>query len=125
MKVLIPYDKEFEYKKCKKMYEEYKSRVNDEATFDEVIQKSFFYSFYDKTQLTLCVYFYFSDGKLWVNGFGIRDKHLFNKCCFEESLRWFNCDIWANTEYREVKWALLRCGFKKHDKNIYVFHQNK
>ncbi|MBR3889712.1 hypothetical protein IKJ53_04280 [bacterium] len=125
MKVLIPHNKEFEYLRCKKMYEKYQTRVKDESTFDEVLQNTFFYSFYDGNVLTLCVYFYFLDGKLWVNGFGIRNKHIFNKECFVTSLGWFNCDIWAKTKYPEVKWALLRCGFKKYDESIYVFHQDK
>lgn len=123
MKVLIPTDEEFEFERCKKMYEAYSSRVNDDATFEEVVRDTFFYSFYDKDQITLCVYFYEKSDKLWVNGYGIRNKHLFNKKCFEKSLSWFNCDIWADTPYKDVAWALLRCGFKKAKNNIYVFCQ--
>lgn len=123
MKVLIPQDKNFEFERCKKMYEQYTPRVKDDASFEEVVSNTFFYSFYDEDNITLCVYFYEIDGKLWVNGYGLRNKHLFNKECFKESLTWFNCDVWANTQYKEVAWALLRCGFKKFDKNIYVYHR--
>lgn len=123
MKVLIPLDSDFEFERCKKMYEFYKKRVNDDASFEEVIRNTFFYSFYDKQKLTLCVYFYEKSGRLWVNGYGVRKNHLFNKKCFMQALSWFNCDIWADTKYKEVAWALLRCGFKKCDENIYCYHQ--
>lgn len=123
MKVLIPQDKNFEFERCKKMYEQYTPRVKDDASFEEVVSNTFFYSFYNEDNITLCVYFYEIDGKLWVNGYGLRNKHLFNKKCFKESLTWFNCDVWANTQFKEVAWALLRCGFKKFDKNIYVYHR--
>lgn len=124
MKVLIPVDKDFEFERCKKMFIENQSRVKDDATFEEVIRDTFFYSFYDCDGITLCVYFYEKDDKLWVNGYGIRKKHLFNKKCFEQALDWFNCDIWAITPYKDVSWALLRCGFRKvKDDNTYVFHR--
>ena len=123
MKVVIPLDKDFEFERCKKMYVSNNKRVNDDATFEEVIENTFFYSFYDEHELTLCVYFYEIDGKLWVNGYGVRNKHLFNKKCFEKALSWFNCDIWANTKYRDVAWALLRCGFKRFGKNLYLYNQ--
>lgn len=123
MKVLTPLDSDFEFERCKKMYEYYNPRVKDDATFEEVIRNTFFYSFYDNQDITLCVYFYEKDDKLWVNGYGIRNKHLFNKKCFKNALGWFNCDIWAETPYKDVVWALLRCGFKKFEDNIYVFCQ--
>lgn len=123
MKVRIPLDNDFEYKRCKKMFEKYNTRVNDDAAFEDIISNTLFYSFYDKTELTLCIYFYGLNGKVWVNGYGIRNKHLFNKVCFTQALSWFNCDIWANTKYKDVAWALLRCGFKKVRENIYVFNQ--
>ena len=123
MKVLTPLDNDFEFERCKRMYEYYNSRVQDDASFEEIVQNTFFYSFYDENEITLCIYFYEIDGKLWVNGYGIRNRHLFNKRCFEKALSWFNCDIWANTKYKDVIWALLRCGFIKFDKNIYVYHQ--
>ena len=47
MHVLIPIDKEFKYLECKKLYEQNKVFVNDDATFDEVINNTLFYSFYE------------------------------------------------------------------------------
>ncbi len=124
MKVKIPLDKDFEFERCKKMYRYYNARVNDDSTFEEVLSQTFFYAFYDNDEITLCVYFYEKNNKLWVNGYGIRNKHFFNKKCFESALGWFNCDIWANTKYKDVAWALLRCGFKKVKENIYVFKKD-
>ena len=58
MHVLIPIDKEFKYLECKKLYEQNKVFVNDDATFDEVINNTLFYSFYENEKLSLCVYFF-------------------------------------------------------------------
>ena len=123
MKVLIPPFSSNVYTECKTMYDFYKPIVKDKATFDEVLNNTFFYAFYDKERLSLCVYFYSKKNKLWINGYGIRKNHLFNKDCFLKSLSWFNCDIWAKTSEKPVIWALLGCGFKKYKNNIYVFRQ--
>ena len=121
MHVLIPIDKEIKYLECKKLYEQNKVFVNDDATFDEVINNTLFYSFYENEKLTLCVYFFEKNGKLWVNGFGKRKHHLFNKECFKLALTWFNTDIWAFCPHRPAAFGLLSCGFKKYKKNLYRF----
>ena len=123
MKVKIPLDAEFDYKECKKMFEEYKPVLNENSTFDEVIQNTFFYSFYDGEKLSLCVYFFDIDGKLWVNGYGIRKNHLFNKQAFKLALSWFNCDIWAFSLQKPAIYGIRQCGFKKFKSNIYVYRQ--
>jgi len=125
IKVLIPTDDEFNYNECKNLYGFNKSLINDDASFDEIIQNTLFYSFYDDNILSLCVYFFFLKNKMWVNGYGIRKHHLYNKKCFQTALKWFSCDIWANTPHRPVKFALLRCGFKKYKDDIYVFRQQR
>lgn len=125
MRVLIPLNKDFDFKKCEKLYLLNQSLLNDESSFHEVIKNTFFYSFYEGKELTLCVYYYEKGGKLWVNGYGIRKKHLYNKNCFIKSLSWFNCDIWAFTPHREVAFALLRCGFKKIKDNVYMYKNSK
>ncbi len=124
MKVLIPFDENFNYSECRKMYEYYQPVINDDASFDEVINNTFFYSFYDKDKLSLCVYFFMEADKLWVNGYGIRKNHLFNKKAFSQALNWFNCDIWAISDKKPAIFGLLSCGFKKYEKNIYVYRQN-
>jgi hypothetical protein len=123
MRVLIPYDEGFEYEKVKSMYDENRLRLREQSTFDEVLKNTLFYSFYDGERITLCVYYYSLEGKLWVNGFGKRNSHLFNKKCFEISLKWFDCDVWIDTPYREVAWAVCQCGFKRVEKGIYRYVQ--
>lgn len=121
MKVVIPSDTDFNYQECKKMYDKYKTVLNEDSTFDEVINNTFFYSFYDNNKLSLCVYFFLSRGKLWVNGYGIRKNHLFNKKCFKEALGWFNCDIWAQSIQKPAIFGIMSCGFKKYKDNLYVY----
>ena len=125
MKVLMPLDSDFKYDECKKLYEKNKKILNEESTFDEVINNTFFYSFYnDENELTLCVYFFKSEGKLWINGFGIRKRHLFNKECLLKALSWFNCDIWAKSVEKPAIYGIMICGFKKYKDDIYVYRQN-
>lgn len=123
MRVLIPSDEDFNYKECRKMYEDNQKIINDDASFDEVIKNTFFYSFYDADKLSLCVYFFTDDGKMWVNGYGIRKNHLFNKSAFTLALSWFNCDIWAISDKKPAIYGMLVCGFKKYKDNIYVYTQ--
>lgn len=125
MRVIIPLNKEFDFEECKIMYNFYQPLVKDEASFEEVIRDTLFYSIYDDGKLSLCVYFYDDDnGKLWVNGYGIRKNHLFNKKSFKQVLGWFNCDIWAESYQKPAIYGLLSCGFKKYKDGIYVFRQN-
>lgn len=128
MRVSIPIDNEFNYKECKNLYEQNKGLINDNSTFDEIIKNTLFYSFYENNTLTLCIYFFEKNKKIWVNGFGIRKHHLFNKHCFKKALTWFNSDIWAYCTHRPAIFGLLSCGFKKYKRNLYKFkniHNNK
>jgi len=123
--VRTPYSNNFDYYECKKMYEENQELVEDDATFDEVINNTLFFAFYDNDKLSLCIYFYPIKGKLWVNGYGVRKKHLFNKICFKTALTWFNCDIWAKSVQNPAIYGLLVSGFKNFKDNIYVYRQNE
>ena len=123
MRVVIPADDEFDYETCENMYYKYQKILNEKSSFEEVLNNTFFYSFYDDKELTLCVYFFVKADKLWVNGFGIRKKHLFNKKCFKTALKWFNCDIWAESVQKPAIFGIKSCGFKKYKDNIYVYKQ--
>lgn len=123
-KVIIPTDKNFNYNECKKMYEHYKPVLNDESSFDEVLKNTFFYAFYDNEVLSLCVYFFSDNGKLWVNGYGIRKNHLFNKECFKLALSWFNCDIWAKSVQKPAIFGIMSCGFRRYKDDLFVFRNN-
>lgn len=123
--VRVPYSDNFDYEECKKMYKKNQELVEDDATFDEVINNTLFFAFYDEDELSLCIYFYPVNNKLWVNGYGVRKKHLFNKTCFKTALKWFNCDIWARSIQKPAIYGLLRCSFKKYENNIYVYRQKE
>lgn len=121
MRILIPSDSDFDYMACKRLYEKNYEILNENSSFEQVINNTFFYSFYDNQKLSLCVYFFVVDDKLWVNGFGIRKNHLFNKKCFNLALTWFNCDIWAQSTQKPAIYGITACGFKKVDGDIYKF----
>jgi hypothetical protein len=124
MRVSIPLDCDFDYIECENMYYDYQPYVKDYTPFEDILKTTFFYAIYDKQKLSLCVYFYCDEyGKLWVNGYGIRKNHLFNKRSFKTVLTWFNCDIWAESYQKPAIYGLLSCGFKKYKDGIYVFRQ--
>lgn len=121
MKVVIPTDEDFNYSECMEMFEYYKPVLNEDSSFDEVLNNTLFYAFYDDKKLSLCVYFFSDKDKLWVNGYGIRKNHLFNKKCFRKALGWFNCDIWAKSTQKPAIFGILSCGFKKYKDNLYLY----
>ena len=123
MRVVIPSDNAFNYDECKALYEQNRGLLRDNSSFDEVLKNTLFYSFYDDNILTLCVYFFKSEDKLYVNGFGRRKHHLFNKMCFTKSLSWFDCDVWAKCPHKPAVFGLLSCGFKKYADDLYVYRR--
>lgn len=125
MRVEIPSYSSFNFKECKAMYDIYRPLVKDSFSFEEVIRDTFFYAFYDNDRLSLCVYFYKIDDKLWVSGYGIRKNYLFNYHAFKQSLTWFNCDVWAETYFKPAIYSLIACGFKKYKDGIYVYRRGK
>lgn len=123
MRTIIPADIDFDYDECRRLYEQNQDLLRDNSSFDEVLKNTLFYSFYDDDVLCLCVYFFKIYDRLYVNGFGIRKHHLFNKSCFELALSWFNRDIWAECPHKPAVYGLLCCGFKKYKGNTYVFYR--
>lgn len=121
--VFIPSDYEFNYKELKKLYKKYRKQLEDEREFREVVQTTFIYSFFKDNKFILCVYYYYEDGKLYVNAFSKRHNHLENMICFKESLNWFNCNIYARSKLKTSILCLLRAGFKKIDNNLYKYER--
>ena len=121
MKVLIPTDKNFNYYKCKKLYEDNQHLIEDYEKFDDVIKNTFFYSFIVKGRHIGCIYYYEQDIKLFVNVVAYRKTHLINLECFKESLTWWNCDIYARTHHKTAIYGILKCGFKKIGENLYIY----
>lgn len=121
IEVRTPQSKNFNYRECKKMYGENQALINDDATFDEVIRDTHFFAFYNEGELILCIYLFRINGKFWINGYGIRKRHLLNKKCFTTFLRLFPCDVWAESDKKPAIYGLLVSGFKKFKDNIYVY----
>ena len=121
--VKIPKDKDFNYKECKKMYAQCKKQVNDNQKFRDIVDNTFFYSFFDDDKHIGCIYYYEIDNKLYVNAFAGRHTHLVNIEALKQSLSWFNCDIYAQTPHKTASLCLYRCGFKKISDNLYKYER--
>lgn len=123
MQVLIPKNPNFNYKQCKKMYEDNQSLLEDDEPFDKVIKNTFFYSFFVNRKHIGCIYYYEKDGKLFVNVVANRKTHQINIKCFKESLTWWNCDIYAKAHHKTSIYGMLKCGFKKISENLYKYER--
>lgn len=122
MEVFTPLDKNFNYLEAKALYKLNESKVQDISDFDKILQTTLFYSFYTKDNgFVGCLYFYQdNEGKLFVNGFANRKKHLACIAALRRSFNWFNCDIYARTPHRAAAICLLRAGFKKVGDKLYI-----
>lgn len=123
MKVLIPTDKDFNYLECKKLFEDNQNLLEDNEKFDDVIQNTFFYSFFVGGKHIGCIYYYEIDNKLYVNAVAYRGTHLINMECFKTSLSWWNCDIYARTHHKTAIYTILKCGFCKVAKDLYIYRR--
>ena len=121
MKILIPKNPDFNYEQCKKLFEENRDLVGDYEKFDDVIKNTFFYSFFVGGKHIGCIYYYEIDNKLYVNAVVYRGTHLINMECFKTSLGWWNCDIYARTHHKTAIYTILKCGFCKVAKDLYIY----
>lgn len=122
MKILIPKNVDFEYEKCYELYKINQRLINDNASFNDVIQNTFFYSFYNNQELIGCIYLYYVNNKLFFNGFAKRKYFSLKIQAVKTIFEWFNCDIYAESIQKPAILLLLRCGFKKINKNLYVHY---
>jgi len=125
IQVTIPKDKYFNYRECRELYKKLKGKIGDRRTFRELMQETFFYSFFDNQKFLGCIYFYEEDNKLYVNAFANRHTHLQNLKCFKMSLDWFNCDIYARSKHKTAILCLLKSGFKRIDNNLFIYERSK
>lgn len=119
IKVLIPSDKNFNFKQCKKLFNKYKKLIGDNQKFRNIVENTFFYSFWENEKHIGCIYYYMRNDKLFVNAFANRHTHETNIKCLKKSFEWFNCDIYAETKHKTAIYCLYKCGFKKVSENIY------
>ncbi len=125
MKVIVPSDDEFDFYACRKMYLKNKKSIGDDASFNFIIQNTFFYSFYDNKTLVGCIYLYQKREKLFMNGFAKRGFHKFNLEAVQKILNWFSCDIYAESFKKTAILVLLRCGFKRIKNSLFVYYNTK
>ena len=124
IKVVTPLDKhEFNYKECKKLFNKYKDKINDDQEFRDIVRNTFFYSFSDENGYIGSIYYYEKNGKLFVNAYAKRHRHKTCLECFKMSLDYFTCDIYAQTTHKTAILCLLRSGFKKIGDNLYKYER--
>jgi len=124
MLILTPENPLFNYDECKRLYEENRHLLDDNSSFEELLQDIHFYSFFDGDRFLGCIYFYLNDNKVFVNAVAKdRHTHLKNIECFKKVLSLYSCDIYANSKLKTSILCLLRCGFKKIAKNLYKYER--
>ena len=120
--VWIPKQKGFErYKEeCKKLYESVQDKITDSNTFDFISNNTLFYLFETDGVLIGAIYYFMcDDGKLFLNGFAKRKKHLLCIECLKMSLKWFKGSVYAEAQNRASALCLLKCGFKRVKDNLF------
>lgn len=120
IRVLIPKDKNFNFKQCKKLYKEHKKLIGDNQKFRDIVENTYFYSFFDDNKHLGCIYYYLKNNKLFVNAFAYRHTHELNLKCLKKTFDWFNCDIYAQTTHKTAILCLYKCGFRKVNDNLYI-----
>ena len=121
--VRIPLDKNFEYKKCKKLYEKYQKFIGDTQDFKLIVKNTYFYSFYIDDVLIGAIYCFYRGEDLYINGFATRHHHKENVECIKSVLSWFSCDVYAESIRKPAVLCLLKAGFKKEKNNIYRYRR--
>ena len=124
IKVLIPSNKEFLHFKneCENLYKKCQDKIYDEKSFEFICNNTFFYMFVNDNKLIGGIYYFLDENnKLFLNGFANRKMHNINLECLKMSLDWFKGDIYAQAQNRASALCLLKCGFKRYFKNIFVY----
>lgn len=121
--VRIPFDDDFNYEECEKLYKKTQRLIGDDVPFCDVVKDTFFYSFYDDAEFLGCIYCFIRDDELFLNGFGTRGHHDKNIECMKMTVSWFNCDIYAESIRKPAILCLLKTGFKKLKDNIYIYRR--
>lgn len=119
----IPSDESFDYESCRKMYEKYQDLIGDSQDFKDLVKETYFYSFYVKDKLLGCIYCYYKDDKLFLNGFADRHHHKENMECMKLVLSYFSCDIYAESIRKTAIFCLLELGFKKIGQKLYKYER--
>lgn len=120
-------DKLFNYAECEELFNRYNTKLEEDgASFREILTRTCFYSFYDicTRKLIGCIYYYKKGNRLYVSAFAERGHHKQNLECFQTSLTWWKGNIYAYCKEKTAIMCLLKSGFKKKSKNMYVLRRN-
>ena len=112
MSILTPKNEKFDYKICEKLYNKISKFMGNECKFNDLIENTHFYSFYDSDKFAGCIYIVYEDEKLFLNGFSIRKNHKFNIAAVKKVLTFYNCDIYSKTKNKTAQFLLKKCGFE-------------
>lgn len=121
--VWIPDQKEFlKYKdECKNLYESLQEQICDKNSFEFICNNTFFYLFENDGILIGAIYYFLDEeNKLFLNAFAKRKMHSLCLECLRMSLKWFKGSIYAEAQNRASALCLLRCGFVRYNKNVFV-----
>ena len=124
IKVFIPSQKEFKIfeEECKILYENVQDKITDTNDFEFITKNTFFFLFTNDENLIGAIYFFVDENnRLMLNGFSKRKTFLLNIECLKMSLNWFKGDIFAQAQNRASALCLLKCGFKRFEKNVFVY----
>lgn len=116
----------FNYAECEELFNKHKDKLEEDgSTFDDVLKRTCFYSFYDIStgKLIGCIYYFKKGRKLYVSVFAERGHSEINFKCFAKSLTWWKGNIWAYCKQRTAKIGLIRAGFEQVSKNMYVLRR--
>ncbi len=122
LEVFIPSDAGFRFYETplRLLYEKVQDKIGDDNTFEFIRNNTFFYMFiYNKT-LVGGIYYFIKENKLFLNGFANRKMFEVNVECLKFSTTWFNSDIYAEAQNRASALCLLKSGFQRLDRNLFV-----
>lgn len=123
MLVLTPKDNLFSYDEAKTMWEKCKENLENSGDFENIVKNTHFYSFYVDKKLIGCIWFCLKDGEVFINAFADRNTHELNLKCLKTALGFYNCDIYAESIQKPAIYCILKCGFKKIDKNLFKYER--
>lgn len=109
----------------KHIFDEYKDEMKGDELKTVLNDLTFFFFETDSEKFIGCIYFYMRDNDLYVNAFATRGHHELNLYIFRQTLKLFNCPIYAECLGKTSKLCVLRCGFKKYKDNIYKYERSE
>ena len=124
IKVIIPAYPEFKdfEKELKSLYEQNQDKICDTNSFEFIRDNTLLYVFINDNSLIGAIYYFIDNGMLFLNGFAKRKCHHLNLYCLLLSLTWFRGNIYAEAQNRASALCLLKCGFIRVTKNLFVYN---